>query len=279
MIVKIHMGRDPGGLSAYITDDHEAGRVSWIGTRYIQTSAENAERQATAILRRLAAARSDMRYTVAHLVVSPEPNQAIERGVEQTRKDCLAVLEKVLAELGLADRPALLSFQSDGHSEWNNPQTVEHLHCACAIPHPESLKGIPLHQFKRRSQQARLEAERELGLAPTPCERKRTEAVQWLDDLFKKARSTPSPRSYRELEAWCTAHHARLSLTARGGLEISALSSRKLRCGASQLFGKSFGPSALTKRLGQSPKHYFNNKPTGIRGPKKIRKQRGGWND
>lgn len=151
------------GLGEALADPEIAGRVS----------RAQEFRLGMAALGAVAESRLDLRYRVALLSVSPNPQIALQRGSAQTRADCFYVIDRVADELGLRDRARLTVVHGDGHSAWkaHNPNAaqVEHVHAAFALPDLTSGRSIQLHQIRRRAQAAARDAAHELGLPSAPA--------------------------------------------------------------------------------------------------------------
>ena len=174
------------GLDDALADPEIAGRVS----------RAHEFRLGMAALGAVADSRSDLKYRVALLSVSPNPQIALQRGPSKTRADCFYVVDRVADQLGLRDRARLIVVHGDGHRTWkaHNPNAgqVEHVHAAYALPDLTSGRSIQLHQIRRRAQAAARDAARELGLPAAPVET-HTVALDTPSPLASPTEVKPTP--------------------------------------------------------------------------------------
>lgn len=139
-----------------------------------------------------AAKRPGVKHTVWHLWISPDPEEALERGYDQTVEDLQRTLLYVLAKLGVvsldttdpknpklieAHRAVLAAVHSDGHSEWREERgekrTIPHLNIVIHRPDLDTGQLLSDSFCLNEIMNACAEAEAALGLKQHPVKREK----------------------------------------------------------------------------------------------------------
>ena len=130
------------------------GLEAALETDWVETGTErrNVFQRSIAALKAISQTRPDLRHRVAHITLSVDPLQGLERGLVQTRRDYLHVFSSVAAATGLTQRCGVLVLHSDGHSGVRRQVTesVEHLHAVVVLADPDTGRSIPLHAIRQR---------------------------------------------------------------------------------------------------------------------------------
>lgn len=125
--------------------------VDWIDT---SEPAKQVLETASIAIRTLAGCRPDLKHRVAHIVLSVDPRWAQGRAKTQIRHAYRETLTRILEEVGLQDRCGVGVLHADGHSTWRARNSaagpIEHLHGVFALPHPDTLRSISAHRFRKR---------------------------------------------------------------------------------------------------------------------------------
>jgi hypothetical protein len=124
---------------------------AWVELRNL--AGEDPER-AAAEMRATASQNPRVRQPVYHLVLSPAPEDRLER------RDWRELAERVLGELGLAEHQAVLALHTD--------TGLPHLHLAVNRVHPETLRAWDRWQDRPRIEKVLRGIEREWGLRRVP---------------------------------------------------------------------------------------------------------------
>lgn len=134
------------------------GLEATLETGWLETDTERREvfQKSVAALKAISRTRPDLRHRVAHITLSVDPLQSLQRGRGQTRRDYLHVFRSVAAATGLTQRCGILVLHSDGHSGVRQQATepVEHLHAVVVLADPDTGRSIPLHTIRRRVRDA-----------------------------------------------------------------------------------------------------------------------------
>lgn len=134
------------------------GLETTLDTDWVETGTERSEvfQRSIVALKAISRTRPDLRHRVAHITLSIDPLQSLERGLTQTRRDYLHVFRSVAAATGLTQRCGVLVLHSDGHSGVRRQATesVEHLHAVVVLADPDTGRSIPLHTIRRRVRDA-----------------------------------------------------------------------------------------------------------------------------
>ncbi len=159
------------------------GLEAALETDWVETDTERREvfRRSIAALKAISRTRPDLRHRVAHITLSVDPLQSLERGSAQTRRDYLHVFRSVAAATGLSQRCGVLVLHSDGHSgvKRQAAEPLEHLHAIVVLADPDTGRSIPLHVIRRRVRAV--------------CKTAAAKATTVADRSFLKAHQKPHP--------------------------------------------------------------------------------------
>ncbi|MBF0394139.1 MAG: hypothetical protein HQL38_15785, partial [Alphaproteobacteria bacterium] len=160
--------------------------------------------------------------------------------------------------------------------EWRTKDggRVEHLHYVTVLPDAETLRGVALHGFKRRVQQARRLAESELELRETGSLSKTVNhRASRLGPAIETHDAAKPLRSWRELDGWLHRQGFELNSLDREGVRGAYLVARD---GTGEPFGLSklgarWRASELERRFRESITEYLMRRQT--KRKKKVRER------